>query len=156
MLAGVILLIVLFASAAFLYTVPDSSESAAGVLTEWQEAQSTWAENRPSTVRYRVERICECRDDERRPYLVEDRDGRLDARLPVPIYSSSGEATTVPPRVFGIDDLFKKIGDAIDEGVEFEVRYDTTFGYPRRLVIGVSPGEQQRFEIVDFIAVDGY
>jgi hypothetical protein len=53
---------------------------------------------------------------------------------------------TSPPRPVVIDDVFDVIERALRSGMLIEVRYDSDFGFPERVVVSAD----DRYEIRDF------
>lgn len=153
MLAVVLLLLILFVSAAYVFflPVPDPLATQQEVLGELQAGRDKWSASRPRSYRYVVDRSCSCTRAILEPYVAtEERDYRT-AAFPYPIESETGEVLNSPVSPVWIDDLYTTIEQAVLDGDEVVVEYDASFGFPMRADIKREAADASiRYELRDF------
>jgi len=148
LVAVVLLVLVLFVSVGYFFFLakPDEQARLLALKAEFETRRAQWAEERPASFRYVVDRACNCPDEDGRAYVVTERGGERSAGFMIPVESVTGVLITVPPHPIWIDDLFGLAGRALESGEAIEVRYDPDFGFPEWLVLG--PAEV--YEVRDF------
>ena len=154
-LALVLLLLILFVSAAYFFVIPgpDRSGHDGDALAEVAANRSTWESIRPAAFRYVVDRDCYCERSYVEPYVATEDRGSRSAAFDVEIESASGEFISAPPGAVWIDDLFDLIEQSIREEKHVEVRYDREFGFPDSIVVHPDPPPPDslyRVEVRDF------
>ncbi len=154
-LALVLLLLILFISAAYFFMIPapETPSGQGDVLAELATRRSTWEAKRPAAYRYVVDRDCYCERTYTEPYVAtQDGDSRF-AAFTVEVESASGGFISTPPGALWIDDLFDLVEQSVREEKHVAVRYDNTFGYPVSIVVrpdAAPPDSVLRVEVRDF------
>jgi hypothetical protein len=154
-LALVLLLLILFISAAYFFMIP-APEQAAGhgdKLTEVASRRSTWATKRPPSFRYVVDRNCYCEPAYVEPYIATEERGNRSAAFTIEIESASGEFISSPPDPMWIENLFDLIERSVHDAMVVEVEYDEDLGYPASILIRPDPAPPDslfRVEVRDF------
>ncbi len=134
LIAGVILLLIIFAAGGYiLATQPVAVEAAATPEQEaFDRARNMWERRKPSSVRYTVDRDCFCLPAYREPYVVIDRDGEQSfAYAQFVQHNGSSE----PPEPKTIEDLFVLLEKALWDADTVTVSYDPDYGFPDNLRI---------------------
>jgi len=146
--AAVLLVLIIFVTVSYFFFLakPDEQARRLELEAEYEAAAARWANGRPSSFRYVLDRRCDCPPEDEQAYIVTDRDGHRGAEFPIPVESVAGDLITTPPRPLWIHDIFGIIERAIGSGAVIDVRYDRALGYPETVVIG--PDEV--YEIRDF------
>ena len=106
-LALVLLLLILFISAAYFFMIPapDEPSGQGDLLAELETRRSTWTMKRPAAYRYVVDRDCNCERAYTEPYVATHDGDNRSAAFTVEIESVSGEFIATPPGAVWIDDL---------------------------------------------------
>ena len=145
LIAGVVLLLILFALAGYYFVLPDLERSQqadqllANVDVEWQR----WNSTKPVSYRYVVERECYCPGEDTSPYTV----------------TVAGDSMTdaLSPNAIRIDDLFLIASNAASASRRVDVVFDARFGYPTRVTIDDLEGTRasvETYRIRDFEVID--
>lgn len=154
LIAGALLLLILFVSAGYFQMLPLENDAGDNTASEeLADNYERWQENRPAAFRYVVERTCACAPEFLAPYVASEESGTRLAEFIVEIESADGSFLGAPPQAMWVEDLFAAITTAIEgeSGVQVEVRYDTSYGYPRELaLIASDPSATLRYEVRDF------
>lgn len=154
-LALVLLLLILFISAAWFFMIPapEKPSGEARLLAELADQRSTWDARRPAAFRYVVDRDCNCERAYTEPYIAtQDGDDRF-AAFSVEIESVSGEFISTPPGALWIDDLFVLIERSLRDDKKVDVEYDKSLGYPASIIVHPAPAPPDamfRVEVRDF------
>ena len=154
-LALVLLLLILFVSAAYFFYIPapgDASDTG-DLLAELSDQRNTWETKRPAGFRYVVDRDCYCERTYVEPYIATEEPGGKLAAFTIEIETASGEFITVPPGPVWIDDLFDLVEQSIREEKHVEVAYDREFGFPSSVMVHPvprPPDSVYRVEVRDF------
>ena len=153
LLAGVIMLMIIFVSAGYILTLPGTDPVAERdpLLLELDEQRSLWQRRRPDAFEYVVDRSCQCSAEFNAPYRVSvDNTGtrfRFDAD-----YGAS-VAVERPPEAADIDQLFNLVEAAVVSGRSVQVFYDSDYGFPAIARIGADGyqnDEEFTFDVRDF------
>lgn len=133
LIAGVLLLLILFVSVGYLYFLhqvglsPDQEVA----LSELRERRAEWEQERPPAFRYEVERQCDCPLDYIEPFtVVEYRDE--------------------PDNHAWIDEFFVLIENTMLAAEPVSVSYDARFGYPNDFTIGSEDTFVRDFEVLQY------
>jgi len=154
-LALVLLLLILFISAAYFFMIPapEKPTGQGDLLAELATRRSAWEAQRPAAYRYVVDRDCYCERTYTEPYIAtQDGDNRF-AAFTVEIESASGEFIATPPGAVWIDDLFDLIEQSVREEKAVDVEYHKDLGYPVSLVVHPEPAPPDsvyRVDVRDF------
>jgi len=154
-LALVLLLLILFISAAYFFMIPapDEPSGQGDLLAELETRRSTWTMKRPAAYRYVVDRDCNCERAYTEPYVATHDGDNRSAAFTVEIESVSGEFIATPPGAVWIDDLFDLIEQSVRDGKKVDVEYDRNLGYPASIVVHPAPAPPDsifRVEVRDF------
>jgi uncharacterized protein DUF6174 len=154
-LAVVLLLLILFVSAAYFVFIPqpDSSQQSVAMLAELRANQNTWESSRPLFYRYVVHRSCYCGPVVVTPYIATEERGLKSAEFRTEVESGFGDFLSAPPDPVWISDIFDELIEAMesDAGPVIEVTYDERYGYPVLADIRYpQPDATMRYEIRDF------
>ncbi|MDJ0759291.1 MAG: DUF6174 domain-containing protein [Woeseiaceae bacterium] len=153
LLAGVIMLLIIFVSAGYILTLPapEQTDSSDTRLQEIDSQRRLWQRRRPDAYEYVVDRDCNCDADYADPYRVTvDATGktfRFDADYGAPGLGYG------PAEPADIDLLFDLIEAAIVAGHTVFVFYDSDYGYPTNARIirdGASLDEEYTFDVRGF------
>jgi hypothetical protein len=132
-LAGVVLLLILFVSAGYMFFLhqPGLSPDQEVALAELRARRASWEAKRPPAFRYEVERSCECTLDYTEPFdVVEYRDD--------------------PDNRAWIDEYFVKIEAAMLESTSAPVRYNPRFDFPNDFRLGDEEIFIRDFEVLEY------
>ncbi len=154
-LALVLLLLILFISAAYFFMIPapEKAPGHEGLLAELATNRSTWESGRPASFRYVVDRSCYCDPAYVEPYIASEERGNKSAAFVIEIESSTGEFISTPPEPVWIDGLFDFIEQSVRDEKYVEVEYDDDFGFPVSIVVQPDPAppdSEYRIEVRDF------
>lgn len=158
-LALVLLLLILFISAAYFFMIP-APEKAAGdgdVLTEFAARRSAWESRRPASFRYVVDRDCYCSPAFVEPYVATEERGSKSAAFLIEIESATGEFISKPPDPVWIDDLFALIEQSVRDDMVVEIEYDKDLGFPVSILVRpdpTPPDSVYRIEVRDFEIIE--
>jgi hypothetical protein len=133
LIAGALLLLILFVSAAYLFFIaePAITPERQAMLAELQLRQSEWLEKRPPAFRYEIERECECPLDYIEPFTVV-------------------EYLDEPVNHAWIDDYFTSLENALHTGVVVAISYDPRFSYPNDFRIADEQVYVRDFEVLEY------
>jgi hypothetical protein len=152
--AGVVLLLIVFVSAGYFFTIP-AQPSAPDISDErrllLEKSIAKWAKLSKTDLSYVVERDCYCAPDYREPYLVTVRGQDITFSY-VRAAADSARRAAQPPEPLTVEDLFGLVDRAIDSAESVSVLYNAEFGYPETLTIDWSTriaDEDQRFIVRD-------
>lgn len=152
-LAVVLLLLILFVSAAYVFFLPapDPMAMQEQVLADLQAGRDQWGTSRPRSYRYVVDRSCSCTRAILEPYVAAEESDLKTAVFPYPIESETGETLTSPSSPVWIDDLFTLIEQSAFDDDVLVVEYDASFGFPKTVEIKHDATDTNiRYEIRDF------
>jgi hypothetical protein len=154
-LALVLLLLILFISAAYFFMIPAPEKTAghADTLSEVASRRSIWETKRPASFRYVVDRSCYCEPAYVEPYIATEERGSKSAAFTIEIESASGEFISSPPDPMWIESLFDLIERSVLDAMVVEVEYDKDLGYPASILIQPDPAPPDslfRVEVRDF------
>ena len=153
LIAVVLLLLIMFTSAAWFIMFPDGPNPPAVVGFEQTLRQNIarWDEHRPASYRYVVSRQCECPAEESQPYIVTENRGQKSARFLVTVESSGGEFLDRPPEPRWISDIFNELRAASRNAATVEARYHDRYGFPESATIQLGPADStMHYSIRDF------
>ena len=155
LLAGVVLLMIVFVSAGYFFTIFDTApqDTPNPRLAEVTEREAQWLQQRPARYRYTVDRDCYCEPAFREPYTV-----TVDGELRSLGYSSSFENPNMdpvlnPPEPVEVIDLFQLLYNVAEHADALSVSYHSEFGYPEIIRIDwreSQADDEQYFTIRDF------
>ncbi len=153
LLAGVVLLMIVFVSAGYFFTIIDPGPPKDPVIAELDQRKAQWTANEPSSYSYTVDRECYCTPDYREPYTV-----TIDQGFRSFGYSRTFETPNLtraggPPEPVAIQDLFQLLNNAALHADALSVSYDSEFGYPETIRIDwqeAQADDEQYFTIRDF------
>ena len=153
LLAGVIMLLIIFVSAGYILTLPGTDPGAERdpQLRELDSQRDLWERRRPGAFEYVVDRSCDCSADFAAPYRVLVDDSGTTFRFDAD-YSASVAAER-PPEPADIDQLFNLVEAALVSGDSVQVFYDSDYGYPAiaRISEDGNRAEQEfAFDVRDF------
>ena len=158
-LALVLLLLILFISAAYFFMIP-----APGVAPGYGDAEaelgvrrSTWESRRPASFRYVVDRDCNCDPAFVEPYVATEERGSKSAAFLIEIESDNGEFVSRPTDPVWIDDLFGLIEQSFRDGMVVDVDYHKDLGFPVSILVRPDPAppdSQYRIEVRDFEIIE--
>jgi hypothetical protein len=154
-LALVLLLLILFISAAYFFMIPapDKTPAHEDLLEKLSASRNTWESGRPASFRYVVDRDCYCDPAYVEPYVANEERGSKSAAFVIEIESSTGEFISAPPKPVWIDDLFDLIEQSVGDEERVEVEYDKDLGFPVSILVhpdASPPDSVYRVEIRDF------
>lgn len=158
-LALVLLLLILFISAAYFFMIP-APENVPGhgdALAEVTAKRSTWAAERPASFRYVVDRNCYCDAAYVEPYVATEESGNRSAEFIIEIESASGQFISSPPDPVWIENLFDLIERSVLDEMIVEVEYDKDLGYPVSILVHPDPpppDSMYRVEVRDFEIIE--
>jgi len=138
LIAGVVLLLVLFVSVGYFFTIVDrtASQEHEKLLTEIRANEERWQSSRPASYRYVVDRNCICPSEYTEPYRVTvERGARTTEYLPMR-GDDSTRTQSVPPAAVGLEELFVVAADAVTGSSPVDVVFDSRFGYVATLRLG--------------------
>ena len=158
-LAVVLLLLILFVSAAYFFMIPAPDTPAQGrdILAEVAAKRRLWESMRPASFRYVVDRDCYCERAYTEPYVATEDQGGRSAIFNIEIESASGEFISTPPGPVWIDDLFDLVEQSARDEKRVEVEYDKDLGLPLSVVVQPDPAPPDsvyRVEVRDFEIVE--
>jgi hypothetical protein len=154
-LALVLLLLILFVSAAYFFVIPSpdtahEQEDALGVLAQ---NRAGWESGRPASFRYVVDRDCNCGPEYAEPYIAAEQGSSRTAFFSIEVESASGEFLSSPPDPVWIAELFDLIARSLRDDKVVEVEYDKELGFPVSIVVHPGPAppdSMYRVEVRDF------
>ena len=154
-LALVLLLLILFISAAYFFVIPEPEDAPdhGDVLAEVTSNRNTWTARKPTSFRYVVDRNCYCEPAYVEPYIATEERGSKSATFTIEIESVSGEFLSSPPDPVWIENLFDLIERSVLDAMVVEVEYDKDLGYPASILIHPDPAPPDslfRVEVRDF------
>ena len=154
-LALVLLLLILFISAAYFFMIPapDVAPDDGDPLTVLVQQQATWYAERPASFRYVVDRDCYCERTYIQPYVAIEEHGGKSAAFGIEIESPTGDFISEPPDPVWIDDLFEFIEQSVRDDRSVDVVYHKDFGFPVSIVVHPQPAPPDsvfRVEVRDF------
>ncbi len=136
--------------------VPIADDPGGGTTTSadgrsLRQARARWEQAALQDYRYLFELHCECPLARAGPFEITVRGGEF--------WSSIGplDGSGPVPDTVMIDDLFEAIAISVDAGIDVEVSYDDTWGYPRRALIdteAVAVDGGLAFSISEFERID--
>ncbi len=153
LLAGVIMLLIIFVSAGYILTLPapDQAVTTDPQLQEIDRQRGLWRRREPDAYEYVVDRDCNCDSDYADPYRVTvDATGKtfqFDAGYGEPGIDDG------PAEPADIDVLFDLIEAAIVSDHVVMVFYDSDYGFPANARIirdGASLDEEYTFDVRGF------
>ena len=158
-LAVVMLLLILFISAAYFFMIPapDQDPAEKDLMAELATNRSTWTSAQPASFRYVVDRDCYCDPAYVEPYVATEDRGRRSAAFVIEIESSAGEFISMPPEPVWIDDLFDLIEESVRDGDHVVARYDKARGFPVSILVHPDPPPPDsvyRVEVRDFEVIE--
>ena len=111
LIAVVLLLLIMFTSAAWFIMFPDGPNppTAPGFEQVLRQNIAKWDENRPVSYRYVVQRTCVCPPEDTRAFIATEERGVRGARFLTSVESSTGEFLEEPPRPVWISDVFNEL-----------------------------------------------
>ena len=142
-LALVLLLLILFISAAYFFVIPTPEEAPGhgDALAEVTARRDIWIAQRPASFRYVVDRDCYCDPAYAEPYIATEERGSKSATFVIEIESASGEFIE---------------RSLLDEMV-VEVEYDKDLGHPVSIQVHPDPpppDSMYRVEVRDFEIIE--
>jgi hypothetical protein len=154
-LALVLLLLILFISAAYFFMIPapDKTPGQEDLLAKLAASRSAWESGRPASFRYVVDRDCYCDPAFVEPYVASEERGSKSAVFVIEIESSTGEFISAPPEPVWIDDLFDLIEQSVAGDEHVEVEFDKNLGFPVSILVHADaspPDSDYRVEVRDF------
>lgn len=154
-LALVMLLLILFISAAYFIVIPapDATSDDGDLLAVLAQKQATWEAERPASFRYVVDRDCQCERTYVEPYVAIEERGRKSAAFTIEIETPTGDFISAPPGPVWIDDLFDFVEQSVLEQKSVDVEYHKDFGFPVSIVVNPEPAAPDsvfRVEVRDF------
>lgn len=158
-IAAVILLLIVFVSLGYfiLETIPGLPPDNSRVLREMKERRAVWRERRPESIRYVVDRDCDCASESRRPYVATETGGQKLAEFPVSVESDDGEQLQAPQDPIWIDDTFAVISSADIQNHAVSARFHPELGFPVEIIIRHKPDSTDTiatYEIRDIEILD--
>jgi len=133
LIAGVLLLLVLFVSVGYFFFLAGSglSPERESLLAQLHERRGEWQTRRPPAFRYEIERECECPLDYIEPFtVIEYRDD--------------------PGNQPWIDEYFMQLEESIRSGGDVTVRFDPRFSYPNDFRIANEQTYIRDFEVLEY------
>jgi hypothetical protein len=154
-LALVLLLLILFISAAYFFMIPTPEEAPVqeNLLATLATQRNAWAAGQPESFRYVVDRDCNCDPAYVEPYVATEERGNKSAAFVIEIESGAGEFISAPPQPVWIDDLFSLIEQSVRDQKYVDVRYDQELGFPVSILVRpdpAPPGSVYRVEVRDY------
>ncbi len=154
-LALVMLLLILFISAAYFFFVPapDAPWDDRDLLAVLEQNRATWEAERPVSFRYVVDRDCYCGRTYVEPYVAIEERGRKSAAFAIEIETPTGEFISAPPGPVWIDDLFDFIEQSMRQEKSVDAEYHKDLGFPVSIVVNpepMPPDSVFRVEVRDF------
>ena len=153
LLAGAIMLMIIFVSAGYILTLQGTDPVAARdpQLAELDSQRKLWERRRPDAFEYVVDRSCDCSAEFNAPYRAIVGDAGTLFRFDI---DDGGSVTAQrPPEPADIGQLFNLVEAALVSGRAVQVFYDSDYGYPAIARIGTDgyDGEQElAFDVRDF------
>lgn len=152
-IAVVLLLLIMFTSAAWFIMFPDGPvpTSSPGFDQTLRQNIAKWEENRPVSFRYVVQRDCACPTEDTRAYIATEERGRKSAHFLVAVESSSGESLEEPPRPMWISDVFNELRESAPSAQEIRADFHSRYGFPESATIDLGPTDSKmQYTIRDF------
>ena len=153
LIAGALLLLILFVSAGYFFWLPQGGDADPAVAAPVARHWDRWRKAEPRAYRYVVRRSCDCSRDFLAAYTVTVEDGRASAAFDIPVESSDGGFVDVPPEPDTIEDIFAAIRSANANGDDVSAGYDRRRGFPVAVTIRTRSGNTG-WEVRDFQVLD--
>ncbi|MEM1175872.1 MAG: DUF6174 domain-containing protein [Pseudomonadota bacterium] len=153
LLAGVVLLLIVFVSAGYFFTLGEIGATKPPIVAELERQEALWRASEPTYYGYTVDRECYCAADYREPYTVTIDGGLRSFGYSRGLQAANPGAPQTPPEPVTIDDLFQLLHNAATQADTLSVSYDSEFGYPETIRIDWQEAladEEQYFTIRDF------
>jgi hypothetical protein len=133
LIAGVLLLLVVFVSVGYFFFLASSglSPGQQAALAQLLDRRDEWRTKRPPAFRYEIERECECPLDYIEPFTVI-------------------EYPDDPENQAWIDEYFGRLEEAIDGGGDVTVRFDPRFSFPTDFRIADEQTYIRDFEVLEY------
>lgn len=153
-IAVLLLLFIVFVSVGYFFMIstPETHPQRTELRAELDRNLELWEARRPAAFSYRVARQCFCTADYRRPYRVADDESGPQFAYASPLDGGPAGVDGAPPEPLRIADLFRIIGDGIEDAESIDVSFDPAFGFPTRVELDRSPAvdDELRIEVYDF------
>ena len=156
LLAGVVLLMIVFVSVGYFFTIVDGTPPKDLVIAELEQRQAQWQAAEPASYAYTVDRECYCDALYREPFTVTVEPGLISFRYSRKFEKPNLDQALSPPEPVTIDDLFQLLYNAAEHADSLSVSYDSNFGYPETIRIDwreAQADEEQYFTVRDFRAM---
>ena len=156
-IAVVLLLLIMFTSAAWFIMFPEGEVPTAtpGFEQKLRQNIAKWEESRPVSYRYVVQRNCACPTEDIRPYIATEERGLKSARFLVSVESGSGESFDQPPRPVWISDIFNELRESAPNAREIDARFHARYGFPESATIDLGPADSKvQYTIRDFEVIE--
>ena len=158
-IAAVILLLIVFVSLGYFFieTIPGLPPDNSVVMRELEDNRSIWRERRPGSIRYVIDRDCDCASESKRPYVATETGSQRWATFPVPVESDDGKQLVAPHDPIWIDDTFALISSADIQNQAVSARFHPELGIPVEIVIRQKPDSADTiatYEIRDIEILD--
>ena len=153
LLAVVALVVIVFLISTyfFLTSPPPVAEEHRQAVAKLEIQRETWANARPVSFRYVVERDCACASTFTSPYEAVEKRGSKTAQFSHLLFARLDDDTAVPDDPVWIDDMFDSIEATLKQGKPITVRYDSRFGYPNHIdKLAATDREAYRVFVRDF------
>ncbi len=156
LLAGVVMLLIIFVSVGYFFTLPDTepSTSRSMIYHELDRNRSLWQKSRPDAYEYIVDRNCMlCAPEYREPFRVTHRQSVSEFRFDD---DSSWSGSQNPPEPVDIPALFDRIELALRNERGVQAFYDADFGFPSIVRIAGESGsldDEMAYDIREFRAL---
>jgi hypothetical protein len=133
LIAGALLLLVVFVSVAYFFLLADSGPSPRQqeMLAQLQERRDEWVSKRPPAFRYEIERECDCPLSYVEPFTVV-------------------EYLDDPDNQAWIDQYFERLAAAILGGSDVAIGYDPRFSFPNDFHIAEEQTYIRDFEVLEY------
>ena len=157
--AVVVIVLIMFVSAAYIFylPVPDASDARGQTLAELEQNRDTWHRRRPLSYRYVVDRNCSCARPVIEPYIATEQQGDRSAVFRMAVESEAGGYLTAPPDPIWIDELFALLEMSLLSDDKVRIAYDPAYGFPTFVEIAGSDSAADvgdRYEILDFTVLE--
>lgn len=153
LIAVVLLLLIMFTSAAWFVMFPEESSLSPtpGFEQRLRLNIERWDDKRPASFRYVVQRTCDCPAMDMRPFIATEERGLKTARFLIPVESSSGELLDEPPHPIWISDVFNDLRQSAPNAQVIEARFHARYGFPESATIDLGQASSKvQYTIRDF------
>ncbi|MFQ5610005.1 MAG: DUF6174 domain-containing protein [Woeseiaceae bacterium] len=153
LIAVVLLLLIMFTSAAWFIMFPGAPDTSStpGFEQKLRLNLARWDEKQPASYRYVVRRSCSCPAEDTRAYVATETRGQRTAEFPVTVESSAGEFLTEPPDPAWISDIFNELRQAARHARDIDATFNERYGYPESATIHYGTADSEtRYEVRDF------